>query len=115
MMSLTWVKPALFGAVGGAIAAIAIGFIFGGWVTGGTAAEMEKASAEGAIAQTFTPLCVAKAEKEPEQIERMLQKSSWNQDNFVVDAGWVDNVSEEYQRTVAVSCAAALKEAAKIE
>ena len=30
------VKPAAWGAVGGAIAAMIIGFAWGGWVTGGT-------------------------------------------------------------------------------
>ena len=30
------VKPALWGVVGGAVAAIVIGFAWGGWVTGGT-------------------------------------------------------------------------------
>jgi len=114
-MTTNWIKPALFGLVGGAIAAIVVGFVWGGWVTGGTAAKMEKASAKEAIAQTFTPLCVANAEKEPDKVKRMLEKSTWNQDNFVVEAGWVDNVAEDYRRTVAVSCAAALKEAANIE
>ena len=30
------VKPALWGVAGGAVAAIVIGFAWGGWVTGGT-------------------------------------------------------------------------------
>jgi hypothetical protein len=30
-----WIKPAIWGGVGGAIAAIVIGFSWGGWVTGG--------------------------------------------------------------------------------
>jgi hypothetical protein len=44
-----WVKPAAWGLIGGAIAAIVIGFVWGGWVTGGTAVKMEAASAEAAI------------------------------------------------------------------
>ncbi len=31
----TWLKPALFGAAGGAIALAIVGFSWGGWVTGG--------------------------------------------------------------------------------
>jgi hypothetical protein len=46
-----WVKPAVWGVIGGAIAAIAVGFFWGGWVTGGTATKMEAASAEAAIVQ----------------------------------------------------------------
>ena len=34
------VKPAIWGAIGGAAAAMIIGFGWGGWVTGGTAGEM---------------------------------------------------------------------------
>ena len=56
------VKPAVWGVIGGAIAAIVVGFAWGGWVTGGTAGKMEAASAEAAIVQAFTPLCVAKAQ-----------------------------------------------------
>ena len=42
------VKPAVWGVIAGAIAAIIIGFAWGGWVTGGTAGRMETASAEAA-------------------------------------------------------------------
>ena len=44
-----WVKPAAWGVIGGAIAAMIIGFVWGGWVTGGTAGKMETASAEAAV------------------------------------------------------------------
>lgn len=98
-------KPAVWGAIGGAIVAIIIGFAWGGWVTGGTASEMQSASAESAVVQVFTPLCVAKAEQEPEQIALLKEERSYQRDNFVVEAGWVDNVSEKYQSEVADSCA----------
>ncbi|WP_372615116.1 hypothetical protein [Aquicoccus sp.] len=98
-------KPAVWGAIGGAIVAIVIGFAWGGWVTGGTASEMQSASAESAVVQAFTPLCVAKAEQEPEQIALLKEERSYQRDNFVVEAGWVDNVSEKYQSEVADSCA----------
>ncbi|MEI4233248.1 hypothetical protein [Roseovarius sp. D22-M7] len=98
-------KPAVWGAIGGAIVAIVIGFAWGGWVTGGTASEMQSASAESAVVQAFTPLCVAKAEREPEQIALLKEERSYQRDNFVVEAGWVDNVSEKYQSEVADSCA----------
>lgn len=98
-------KPAIWGAIGGAIVAIVIGFAWGGWVTGGTASQMQTASAESAVVQAFTPLCVAKVEQEPEQIALLKEESSYQRDNFVVEAGWVDNVSEKYQSEVADSCA----------
>lgn len=103
-------KPAIWGAIGGAIVATVIGFAWGGWVTGGTAFQMQSASAETAVIQAFTPLCVAKAEQEPEQIALLKEERSYQRDNFVVEAGWVDNVSEKYQAEVADSCADSIVE-----
>ncbi|MEI4261274.1 hypothetical protein [Roseovarius sp. D0-M9] len=98
-------KPVLWGAVGGAIAAMVIGFSWGGWMTGGAAVEMTEAGAESAVVQAFTPLCVAKAEQQPEQIALLKEESSYQRDDFVIEAGWVSNVSEKYQSEVADSCA----------
>jgi hypothetical protein len=109
------VKPALWGAVGGAIAAIVIGFAWGGWVTGGTAGRMEMASAEAAIVQAFTPLCVAKAEQQPEKLVSPKEAGTYQRDDFVIEAGWVDNVSEKYRTDVATACASTLVEAMEAE
>ena len=108
-----WVKPALWGAIGGAIAAIVVGFAWGGWVTGGTAGLMETASAEAAVVQTFTPLCVAKAQQQPEKLGPLKNESSYQRDTFVIEAGWVDNVSEKYRSEVAEACASTLVEGMK--
>lgn len=105
-----WVKPTAWGAIGGAIAAMVIGFSWGGWVTSGTVGQMETASAEVAVVQAFTPLCVAKAEEQPEKLAPLKEESRWKRDNFVVEAGWVDNVSEKYRGEVARACAASLVE-----
>jgi hypothetical protein len=107
------IKPAIWGAIGGAIAATALGFNFGGWVLAGTASQMESASAEAAIVQAFTPLCVAKAEQQPDMLLDLKAESGWKQDDFVVNAGWVDNVSEKYQDEVAKVCASTLVEGMK--
>ena len=110
-----WVKPAAWGAIGGAIAAIVVGFAWGGWVTGGTAGLMEEASAEAAVVQAFTPLCVAKAEQQPEKLAPLKGESSYQRDDFVIEAGWVDNVSEEYRTEVATACAETLVEGMEAE
>jgi hypothetical protein len=109
------VKPAVWGAIGGAVAAIIVGFAWGGWVTGGTAAKMETASAEVAVIQAFTPLCVAKAEQQPEKLAPLKEESSYQRDDFVIEAGWVDNVSEEYRTDVATACAETLVEGMEAE
>ena len=109
------VKPAVWGAIGGAIAAIIVGFAWGGWVTGGTAGLMEEASAEAAVIQAFTPLCVAKAEQQPEKLVPLKEASSYQRDDFVIEAGWVDNVSENYRTEVATACASTLVEGMKAD
>jgi hypothetical protein len=110
-----WIKPAAWGVVGGMIAAIVVGFVWGGWVTGGTATQMAATSAESAIVQAFTPLCVAKAEQEPDQLVLLKEESSWQRDDFVVEAGWVANVNEKYRGEVADACAIAVLEAMEAE
>ena len=100
-----WLKPAVWGAIGGAIAAMIIGFSWGGWVTGGTAGKMEAASAEAEVVLAFTPLCVAKAQQQPEQLVLLKAESSYKRGDFVIKAGWVDNVSEKYRSAVARECA----------
>jgi hypothetical protein len=105
------VEPALWGAIGGAITAVIVGFMWGGWVTGGTAGEMAARGAETAVVQTFTPLCVARAEQQPEQLVLLKKQSSWERGEFVVKAGWVANVSEKYRSAVAEACASTIAEA----
>ena len=105
------VKPAIWGAIGGAVAAMIIGFSWGGWVTGGTAGEMAVASAKDASVLALTPLCVAKAEQQPEQLELLKKESSYNRSGFVTKAGWVANVNEKYRSAVASACASTVVEA----
>ena len=109
------VKPAVWGAIGGAIAAIIIGFAWGGWVTGGTAGKMEAASAAAAIVQAFTPLCVAKAEQHPEQLVLLKAEQTWKRGDLVIKTGWVDDVSEKYRSAVAEACASTAVEGMKAE
>ena len=115
MATTEWVKPAVWGAVGGAIAAMIVGFVWGGWVTGGTAEEMVSAGAETAVVQAFTPLCVARAQEEPEQLALLMEATTYQQDDFVIEAGWVSNVNETFQTEVARTCALAIVEAMETE
>src|SRR3990170_4727217 len=111
MQVSTSIKPALWGAVGGAVAAMIIGFSWGGWVTGGTAGQMETTSAKNASVLALTPLCVAKGELQQDQLVALKKESSWSRGDFVTKAGWVSNVNEKYRSDVATACASALVEA----
>src|SRR5215212_11935045 len=105
------VKPAIWGAIGGAVAAMIIGFSWGGWVTGGTAGKMATTSAQDATVLALTPLCVAKAEQQPDQIVLLQKESSYRRGDFVDKAGWVANVNEKYRSAVASACGTTLVEA----
>lgn len=101
----TWAKPVALGAAGGAVATMVVGFAFAGWVTAGTANSMQANSAESAVVQAFTPVCVAKAEQQPDKHAALKENASWRRDTFVIEAGWVDNVKEAYKQQVASACA----------
>ena len=105
------VKPAAWGVVGGAIGAMIIGFVWGGWVTGGTATRGATDAAEAAVVQAFVPLCVAKAAEQPDQLVLLKKESSYQRDAFVIKAGWVANVAEKYRSQVARACASTVVEA----
>jgi dienelactone hydrolase len=103
-------KPALWGMFGGGIAAIVLGFTWGGWITAGAAGQMETASAKAAVVGELAPLCVATAEQQHDKMVVLKEQSSWKYTDFVVKAGWVDNVSKNYRDDVASACASTLIE-----
>ena len=104
-------KPMLMGAVGGAVVAMVVGFSWGGWVTGGTSKANAATASQSAVVQAFTPLCVVKAEQQPDQLVLLKKESHYQRDDFVIKAGWVANVSEKYRTQVAEACASAVVEA----
>lgn len=85
------IKPALWGAVGGAIVAIVVGFAWGGWVTGGSAEKMAKNQADAAVVAVVAPLCVERFQMQPNaaaQLATLKAASSYQQAKFVTDGGW---------------------------
>ena len=105
------IKPAAWGAAGGAVAAMIIGFAWGGWVTGGTSEKAAGTAARTAVVQNFVPLCVTKAEQQPDQLALLKKESSYRRTEFVIKAGWVESVTEKYRRNVAEQCASTIVEA----
>ncbi len=86
----TWgekIKTGVWSAIGGAIITMIIGFAWGGWVTGGTS----QTTAEAAVVDRLTPICVAQFNKDPEKDEKLKElkeKSSWERDKYVKERGW---------------------------
>jgi hypothetical protein len=112
------IESILWGAVGGAAALAAIGFIFGGWVTGGKAAEMAQQRADKAVIAVLAPICVDKfrhAQNADANLGKLNAISySWEKGTYVSQGGWATMPGmTEPNSAVAQACAEMLGTAAK--
>jgi hypothetical protein len=84
-------KPALWGAAGGAVALAIIGFNWGGWVTGGTAEATAKQRASAAVVSALAPICADKFRQRADVSAKLVEfkkASSWEQGLFIEKGGW---------------------------
>jgi len=107
------VRPALWGAVAGAIALAIVGFSWGGWVTGGTAETLARNSAATAVVAALAPICVEKfrqaADASANLVEMKKATYAWDQSKFVEKGGWATMPgSAEPNSAVAKACAESL-------
>lgn len=99
-MQVNWekIKPALWGAVGGAIVLAIIGFAWGGWVTGGTAQKMAEELAQEAVVARLAPICVEQFNQDAEKnqkLKMLKETNSWKRDDYVEKQGWATMPGEE--------------------
>ena len=104
-------KPALWGAVGGAAVLAIIGFTWGGWVTGGKADVLARQQVQAALVEVLTPICVDKFNRAENAQARMVElkkiTSSWDRERFVRDNDWA-KFGKESNSLVADACASEL-------
>ena len=104
----------LWGALGGAIVLAAIGFAWGGWVTGGTAQEMAEEMAENAVVARLAPICVEQFKQDSEKDQKLKdlkKEDSWKRDDYVEKQGWATMPGEKNPDSkVAKKCAELLVE-----
>lgn len=84
-------KSVVWGAIGGALALAVIGFTWGGWVTGGTVASLNKQAASKAVIAVLAPICVdnyVRGTDTTKQLAELKKISSWQQAAFVEKTGW---------------------------
>ncbi len=85
-------KTQTFWACAACVAAtIAIGFTWGGWVTGGTASEMATRAATEARSQLAADVCVERFAKGPDataQLAALKNSDTWKRDSFIEAGGW---------------------------
>src|SRR3954463_8421407 len=106
-------KPACWGAVGGAIALAIVGFSWGGWVTGATAEAQAKQRADRAVVTALTPICVDKFRQQANAaatLAELKKVSTWQQGSFVEKGGWATMPgSSSADASVASACAEILR------
>ena len=111
------VKPALWGAVGGAIALAILGFTWGGWVTSSTATTMADKRASVEVANALAPICLSQfnqqADAEGKLVELKAIKSSYEQASFIEKSGAAKMPgSDKMLKGVSQKCAELLTKAA---
>lgn len=103
-----WLKPGLVGAAAGAVAIAIIGFSWGGWVTGGTAAKMASQQAQSEVVAALVPICVDQSSKDPKvsaTLAQLKDASSFKRRDMLMQAGWATMPgSSDPDRDVASAC-----------
>ena len=86
-------KTAVFWACAGcAVATMIVGFSWGGWVTGGTAAQTAANAVTAARAELAAAICVDRFDKGPDAADKLVAlkaTNSWKRRQFIEDGGWV--------------------------
>jgi alpha/beta superfamily hydrolase len=84
-------KPLAWGAVGGAVACMIVGFSWGGWVTGSTARQDAATAARDAVVVALAPICAERFRAQgdaPTKIAELAKASSWEQGNVIEKSGY---------------------------
>jgi hypothetical protein len=109
-----WFKPAVGGAVAGAVVIAIIGFSAGWVVTSGSAHEMAEQQGEKAVIAALTPICVAQFKSQAQDVRTtklaaLKGESSWARGDFVEKQGWATMPgAKEPEDEVAGACATEL-------
>ena len=111
MKQMNWdkIKIGLWGAIGGAIVLAIIGFVWGGWVSGGTAQKMAEEMAEDAVVDRLAQICVAQFNLDPakdQKLKELKETTSYQRGDYVEKQGWATMPGEkEPDSKVADKCA----------
>src|SRR6266700_7673694 len=84
-------KPALWGAVAGAVAISVIGFSSMGWMLGSNAERMAADRADNAVVAVLAPICVEKFQQQANSAAKLIEfkkAASWDQRALIEKGGW---------------------------
>ena len=117
-METVWVKPAVMGAIAGAIVTMLVGFNYGGWLLGSSAERLATQQSTAAVVQALVPICVSQSKADPEAAAKFQQlsaiTSSYERRDFVMKTGWATMPAATAPNDdLAAACAEVLSKAAK--
>lgn len=108
-----WMKPSIYGALGGAIAVSILGFTWGGWTTDGSAQTMAQDLASDEVTLAMVPVCLSISEADPERTKKLtiLQGlSGFGRRDAMMKTGWATRPgSDAPDRDLADACLAGLE------
>ena len=84
-------KPAVWGAVGGAIATLILGFYLGGWETASSASRMANEQSEKKVIAALAPFCVErflKSANAAQSAELLTLTTNYERGSFLEKAGY---------------------------
>ena len=99
----------VWGFIGGAVVAMIIGFVWGGWITSSTS----QTKSDAAVLASQAAICVAQFIKEPnsqEKLQEFEKIDSYKRSEFIVKGGW-DKMpgQKEASKGVRDACVAGLE------
>ncbi len=96
------------------ILTIVVGFVWGGWVTGGGSLKAGETMGVDAVVLRLAPICVDQFNQDPDKalkLDELKGLTSYKQVQYVQDQGWATMPGEEKpDRKVAEACAKLLLE-----
>ena len=84
-------KPWIQGAVVGAVAAVIVGFSWGGWVTGGSSDKHAASAARDATVAALAPICVDRFRAQGDAATKLVElakASTWERGGLIEKSGF---------------------------
>jgi hypothetical protein len=101
------------GAVAGAAIAMIIGFQWGGWTLGSTAANQVRDAQQASMVRVLAPICADKFRRSADagtNLAALNKADSWERGDIITKAGWTTFPGSEPDRDVAKACAILLSQ-----
>ena len=95
------------GAFAGAVIAMVIGFQWGGWMLGSTAANQARDAEQAGIVRVLAPICADKFQHAADagaNLTALFKAESWIRNEIITKAGWTTFPGSEPDRKVAEAC-----------